>query len=161
MFSSAIRYRNDPAELLEVRAAVRDRSVDRFLGDDDPDADRDHDRGMPEREPEADAQGSFALVHQLAGGVVDRRDVVGVERVSEPQRVREAGHADPEALVVRRDDEQDEHGEPDDVQRGDRDEHQPSSGALARTEVSRDLRDVGENPEPPVDAARDHCLRAH
>ena len=70
---------------------------------------REHDRRVPEREPEADAQRALALAHQLAGRVVDRGDVVGVERVAQPERV--GGDADPdreragrpEVVVARRD----------------------------------------------------------
>jgi hypothetical protein len=138
---------------------VGHRAVDGLLGDDDPNADHDDDRRVPEREPEAEAQRSLALVHQLAGGVVDRRDVVGVKRVAQPERIGQPRDPDPEALVVRGDDEQDEHGEPEDVKHGDRHEHQPGSDALARGEVPRDLGDVGKDPNPSVNAAR-HRLRA-
>ena len=57
-------------------------------------------------EPEADRQRALPLGHQLAGGVVDGGDVVGVEGVPHAERV--GGHAQPDAedlaradLVVR------------------------------------------------------------
>ncbi len=54
--------------------------------------------------------GRLPSAHQLARGVVDRRDVIGVEGVTQAERV--GGHADPdrersrrtELVVVRRDD---------------------------------------------------------
>ena len=87
--------------------------------------------GVAQGEPEADRQRALALVHQLAGGVVDRRDVVGVEGVPHAQGV--GGHADAdaeglgaEAVVLGRDDRH--QGEPaDDVQRHD--ERAPSRRA--------------------------------
>ena len=90
----------------------------------------------PEREPEPDAQRPLALAHQLAGRVVDRRDVVGVERVAHPERVR--GDPDPdrerprrtEAVVVGND-EREQHREPEHVQPGDRREHQHQRPPLA------------------------------
>jgi hypothetical protein len=36
---------------------------------------------MAEREEEADAKRALAVIHQLAGGVVDGGDVVGIERM--------------------------------------------------------------------------------
>ena len=48
---------------------------------------REHDGGVAEGEEEADAQRPLAVVDQLAGGVVDGGDVVGVERVPHAQGV--------------------------------------------------------------------------
>ncbi len=45
---------------------------------------------MAQREEEADPNRLVAVLKQLAGRVVDGRDVVGVERVPQPERVREA-----------------------------------------------------------------------
>ena len=68
--------------------------------------------------------GALAVGQQLAGGVVDRGDVVGVERVPQPERVRREPEADaehgpaaqPEVLW---DHEGEEDGEADHVQRAD------------------------------------------
>jgi hypothetical protein len=57
---------------------------------------------MAEREPEADRQRALAVGHQLAGGVVDRGDVVGVKRVAHAQRVRGDPESDAEHLPARR-----------------------------------------------------------
>ena len=42
--------------------------------------------------------GRFAVVDQLAGRVVDRGDVVGVERVAQTERVRERATPMPSPL---------------------------------------------------------------
>ena len=48
---------------------------------------------MAEREEEAGAERPLPVLQQLARRVVDRRDVVGVEGVPQPERVRERGEA--------------------------------------------------------------------
>ena len=63
----------------------------------------------PEREevPEPERArllGALPFAAYLADGVVDRRDVVGVERVPEAEGVGQDRHADPEPLVMRGDD---------------------------------------------------------
>ena len=55
---------------------------DRCRGNDDH-------RGMPEREEKADADRAFPLMHQLAGSVVDRCDMVGVDRMAQPKAIRQ------------------------------------------------------------------------
>jgi hypothetical protein len=57
----------------------------------EPDGEREHDTRVPEREEEADAERLVLVVvgEELARRVVDRRDVVGVERMPQPERVRE------------------------------------------------------------------------
>ena len=64
---------------------------------------------VAEAEPEADAHRALAVGHQLAGGVVDGRDVVGVEGVPHAEGVRREAEADAEdraadLVVVRGDD---------------------------------------------------------
>src|ERR1022692_763177 len=54
---------------------------------------------MADREEEADRERSLAVADKLAGGVVDRGDVISVERVPHPQRVGEYAGAHPEHLV--------------------------------------------------------------
>jgi hypothetical protein len=44
---------------------------------------------VPEREEEADTHRALPVLQQLAGGVVDRGDVIGVERVPEAEGVGE------------------------------------------------------------------------
>src|SRR5205085_7065918 len=50
---------------------------------------REHDRRVPEAEEEADAERALAVGEELPRRVVDRRDVVGVEGVSQPEGVGE------------------------------------------------------------------------
>ena len=132
----------DPAELLEPRSVVRDRPIHRLLGDDDARPDGDHDGRVAEREEVADAERLLSLVHQLAGGVVDRRDVVGVEGVAQPERVGQHRHADAQALVVAGDDEDDEDPEPDDVEQQDGGEHQLRLEPLGRGHVPPELPEL-------------------
>ena len=54
---------------------------------------QDHHRRMAEGEKEADGEGLLALLHQFADDIVDRRDVVGVDRVTEAEHVGEKGGA--------------------------------------------------------------------
>jgi hypothetical protein len=61
------------------------------------DADRDDEGGVTEGEEEPGGQGPLAVGHQLAGGVVDARDVVGVEGVPEPQQPGRDRHPDTDA----------------------------------------------------------------
>lgn len=63
---------------------------------------------MAQGEPESDRQGSTPVGHEFSGGVVDRRDVVGVEGVAASEGV--SGQPDPQseglgaqAVVVRGD----------------------------------------------------------
>ena len=56
---------------------------------------------VPEREEEADAERALAVLQELPRRVVDRRDVVGVERVPKAEGVRERPEPR-EAGIVRR-----------------------------------------------------------
>ena len=75
---------------------------------------------------------------QLAGGVVDRGDVVGVERVPQPEGVGQHADADVEdrvvaaEVVVLRHDQAEQDAESDDVQQDDEADH-----AAERTPVAR------------------------
>ena len=57
---------------------------------------REHDAGVAEGEEEPDGQRPLALGDQLAGGVVDRGDVVGVEGVPHAEGVGQRAGADAE-----------------------------------------------------------------
>ena len=100
-FKTAIRYRKVPDTLVPMRpgSRVQRRAVVLRLAGQRRHAEREEqrkhedDRRVPEREEEADAQRPLALAHELARRVVDRRDVIGVERVAQPQRVRRQAHA--------------------------------------------------------------------
>ena len=77
---------------------------------------------------------------QLAGGVVDRGDVVDVEGVPQPERVREHAHPGaedrgrPAELVVLGDDEAEQHAEADGVQRHDDGAHADQRAAVGPVE---------------------------
>jgi hypothetical protein len=60
----------------------------------------DHDRRMAEREEQADRDRPPAVVHQLAGRDVDRRDVIGVHRMTQPEPVRDGGGAEQQRMVA-------------------------------------------------------------
>ena len=77
---------------------------------------------MPEGEEEPDAERASALGGELAGGVVDGRDVVRVEGVAQPERVRGDPEPQPEHTPSRerevmRHDEHEQQEEPDHMQR--------------------------------------------
>ena len=61
----------------------------------------EHDGRVAEREEEADAERPLALLQQEADGVVDRRDVVGVERVAQPEHVGDEAEADERRMGAR------------------------------------------------------------
>ena len=80
--------------LAERRVRILHGPVERTHADRDQERKNEHDRRVSERKPETDAQRPLARSHQLARGVVDRGDVIRIERVSQPQRVR--GDPNPE-----------------------------------------------------------------
>ena len=62
---------------------------------------REHDDGrVAEREEQADRNRPLAILHQLARHVVDRRDVVGIDGVAQPERVGEKRGADQHRVIV-------------------------------------------------------------
>ena len=46
-----------------------------------------HDRRVAERKEKADPDRTLALLHELAGDVVDRRDMVGVDCMAQAERI--------------------------------------------------------------------------
>ena len=58
---------------------------------------------MAEREEQADADRPLALLHQLARDVVDRRDMVGIDRVAKAERVGQERGADQHRIIAERD----------------------------------------------------------
>ena len=55
---------------------------------------------MPEREVRSDADRPPAVVHQLSRDVVDRRDVVGVDRVAQAEAVGEERRPEQDGVIV-------------------------------------------------------------
>ncbi len=74
------------------------------VADRDGDRQRDDDRRMAEREEQADRDRPAAFLHQFAGHVVDRRDVIGVERVPQAETVSERRRAEQHWIIVEGDD---------------------------------------------------------
>src|SRR5581483_5418765 len=84
------------ADALETAlgSAVTDDALhDGLRGESECERDEEDHGRMAEAEEEPDADGPPALLQQLARGVVDRGDVIGVERVAQPERVREPAQA--------------------------------------------------------------------
>ena len=75
---------DDPADRLK-RGNVRDERRRRR----DDQRQRDHDRGVAQGEEQTHAHRTLPVLHQLAGGIVDRGDVVRVHRVAQAERVGE------------------------------------------------------------------------
>jgi hypothetical protein len=69
------------------------------------------DGGMSKREHEADGDGTFAFVHELASDVVDRGDVVGIDCVAEAETVGEECGAEKQRIGVKGDDGPEPHGQ--------------------------------------------------
>ena len=65
------------------------------------DGQHEDDGGMAQREEEPDPERALTFVDQLAGGVVDGRDVVGVEGVAHAQREGQDAGAQTEQLRLR------------------------------------------------------------
>ena len=85
---------------------------------------------MPECEEEADGNGPPALLHERAGDVVDGGDVVGIDRVPEPEAPGEKSRAEEERLPA----ERHERGDPGrDVEGGEKrvDAEDPALEAVA------------------------------
>ena len=55
---------------------------------------------MAEREEQPDADRTLALLHQLARDVVDRGDMIGVDRVAQAERIGEQGRAQQHRLTA-------------------------------------------------------------
>ena len=55
---------------------------------------------MAEREIEPERDRPLALLHQLAGGVVDGGDMVGIDGVAQPEAVGEEAGGEQDRMVV-------------------------------------------------------------
>ena len=63
----------------------------------------DHDGRMAEREKQPDRDRPLAGLHQLAGDIVDRRDVVGIDRMPKAEAVGQQRRPEQDRLVVQGD----------------------------------------------------------
>jgi hypothetical protein len=90
---------------------------------------------MPQREEEADPNRFAALLQELAGGVVDGRDVIGVEGVPQPECIGEAAQSQETRMLGAIHQEQ----PPSDyVQKAHRSEEAAETGTLSRIKGSPD-----------------------
>jgi hypothetical protein len=125
--------------LVQRGVAVLDLADDRAHAQAQQHTHRENDRRVPEAEPEPDGQRPPALLHQLAGGVVDRRDVVDVERVPHTQRVGGNTEADAEGLAsdleVLRGNDHEQQAEADRVERDDQGSHPAEAAPLLCAEA--------------------------
>jgi hypothetical protein len=78
---------------------------------------RDHHGRMAERKEQTDGHRPLAILHELAGDIVDCGDVVGIDRVTQPERVRDDGAPEQHRMVV----EEQERGRPGGAVRGEQD----------------------------------------
>ena len=69
----------------------------------DADRQRDHHGRVAERKEEADPDRALALLHQFAGDVVDRGDVIGVDRMAQAERVGEQRRTEQDRLAAQGD----------------------------------------------------------
>lgn len=170
------RLTDQARDLVQGRAVVGDVTAQAPDAEREQRSQREDDRRVPEREEEPDAERALPVGHQLAGGVVDRADVIGVEGMAQAQRVRGDADADPEdptapaEIEVMRDDDPKQQEEPDRMQQRDHEEQHAGAPPLCRGERTLDLlpaRRVGavtawcthgvsswlELPAPPQQAA--------
>ena len=143
--------------VVQVRVVVLDRTDERLDAEREQERQREHDRRVAEGEPEPDRHRALAVVHELAGGVVDGGDVVAVEGVPHAQGV--GGEADAEAeglgaeaVVMRRDQEGDD-APADHVQADDDRGHPAELDPLGAGEAAAKLRQpLGEGEFLALDA---------
>ena len=87
----------DQAQRLQQRRTlVLHRAHDRTNSDRQQERQAEHDAGVAQGKPETCGQRPRALADQLAGGVVDYGDVVGVERMPHPEQVGRHPESDAE-----------------------------------------------------------------
>ena len=87
------------ADVAKLTVVADDALHDRLDREAERDRDQKDDGGVPKREEEADAHRFVAALQQLAGRVVDRRDVVGVEGMAQAKRIGEAAEAEEGGVI--------------------------------------------------------------
>jgi hypothetical protein len=145
------RPRDRRAEHVGDRVERRPRVGDRPDREADAEAQRDgehEDHGrVPEREEQPDAERPAPVGHELAGRVVDRGDVVGVERVAQAERVRGQPDAGGERTrrphrEVRGHDDAEQQAEADGVECDHDGSHGSGAGPLGPCERAADATDA-------------------
>jgi len=108
-----------PAHVVQLRAFAAHLTRHRPGEEGEREGQGEHDRRVPEGEEEPDRERALAVGHELAGGVVDGGDVVGVEGVAQAEPPRGEPDADPQHGGVPRRHDEEEHAESEHVQAGD------------------------------------------
>ena len=134
---------DDVRGLLQVRVVVLELLAQAADAEVQQDGQHEHHAGVPEREEEPGRQRSLALTDQLAGGVVDGGDVVGVEGVPHAERVGQRAGADAEdrrlADLVVAAQRRGQHGPAHEVQANHGGGHAADPRPLGRAETLADL----------------------
>ena len=144
-----------PVQLVQPRAVVLHRSVQRPDPEVQQDGEHEDDARVAQREEVADAQRTVAVLDQLAGGVIDSRDVVRVEGVPHPERVGEDARPESEDLrfrnvVVTVQCEQ-QHPPAEHVEGDDRESHAADLQPLARRQAVAKPLDPAAGPRHVVE----------
>ena len=90
------RRPDEAADLLEPREVA-----DEARRDGDQDRQGDDDRRVPEREEQPHRNRALAVLHQLAGRVVDRGDMVGIDRMAQAEGVGQEGGRQQDRVLAR------------------------------------------------------------
>src|ERR1700744_2144972 len=113
---------------------------------------------MAQREEESDSKGKLPVTHQLAGGVVDGGDVVGVECVAHTQGVGSESDADTKCLAA-----ESQTGGVDDEHQGHPANEMQCDYHRQHGPEARPFRGCqrAAEPRPPVTRQRRVARRAH
>ena len=150
MLATAMANRNiadqradQAAEALERIEAI----LKRRRGDGDGDGQRDDDRRVAEREKQSDPDRTPVFLHEFAGHVVDRRDMIGVKRMPEAETIDERGGAEQNGIVVEGGDRPQPCGGVEDQQKNvDRDNFAPDIPTAVVEEVGYSNDHSGGSP---------------
>ena len=106
MFMAAIASRNSAETSVPMTPPIPCNASNRLWNAVAVGGDRDrgqHDDGrVAEREEEADRDRPLALLHQLARDIVDRGDVIGIDRVAQAEAIGQQGRAEQNGVVMER-----------------------------------------------------------
>ena len=137
--------------------------LDGLRGECDPEREREHDRGVTEGEKEPDSERPLALLEEESRGVVDRRDVVGIEGVAEAEAVRERARSRVHAAEVVRVVEEESPAQDVEERDGAEEASQPERLPLGEAPMARPgaLHHPCCHIHPPMETvqAQDRCKR--
>src|SRR5581483_11260946 len=135
-----------PAQVLQLPVVVDHALHDRLDGEAERERDPEDNAGMAEGEEEADAHRLAPLLKQLPSRVVDRRDVVGVEGVAQPEAIGQEPQAKQSRVAWRL---QEQKAPANEVEQGDNAEKAPEAEPLATVEVLRNRAKNRSHAAPP------------